>query len=170
LVRATPTGATIAPPAHRAGGAIGIWGRGRETNTGVAGGRVACLHENATPGWGVIRPVAPMNARMNRLKHQPEENEPKLGAGDYFVVSAKCGEWCVSTEMVRFVEAALDADPRPSWVKFVDLSGSRVRIKTDDVVSIRQSTAEQRAATRAFRRSLRQEYKPENPWDEEDDW
>ena len=40
---------------------------------------------------------------MSRLKQQPEENEPKLGAGDYFVVSTKCGDWRVSTEMVRFI-------------------------------------------------------------------
>src|ERR1041385_9342575 len=67
---------------------------------------------------------------MNDLREEsgPEAVEP--GAGDFFIVSGDCSTWLVSTEMGRFIESILDATPRPRWVKFVDLAGSRVRLRT----------------------------------------
>jgi hypothetical protein len=106
---------------------------------------------------------------MNRLQQKPEENEPPLGPGDYFIVRARYDEWQVSTEMARFIEEILDADPRPRWIRFVDLAGSRIRARSEDVTETRQCTAEQRAAGRAFRRSLRQECRAERTWDEDFD-
>ncbi len=106
---------------------------------------------------------------MNRLQQQPEENQPPIGPGDYFIVEARYDTWLVSLEMARFIEQTLDADPRPHWVKFVDMWGARVRARTEDVTSIAQCTSEQRAAGRAFRRSLRQECKADRSWDDDDD-
>lgn len=106
---------------------------------------------------------------MNGLKEQPGDSEPLAGPGDYFIVHARHEWWRVSTVMARFIEQVLDADPRPRWVVFVDLVGSRVRTKVDDVTHIEQCTAEQRATARAFQRSLRQECKDERTWDDDDD-
>src|SRR5258707_10757175 len=85
---------------------------------------------------------------MNSLREEsgPEAVEPS--AGDFFIVSGDCSTWLVSTEMARFVESILDARPRPRWVKFVDLAGSRVRLRTRQIEYICQCSAEQRASRR----------------------
>jgi hypothetical protein len=92
---------------------------------------------------------------MNRLKDTPEPAEVPSGPGDYFVVETKDGWWYISTEMARFIDGELAATPIPEWVTFVDLSGSRIRLRTGRIDSLSQSTAEQRSANRAFQRSLR---------------
>ena len=75
---------------------------------------------------------------MNRLKEKPEEDREPDGAGTYFYVSARCGTWYVSTAMARHIEACLDAEPRPAWLCFVDLTGARVRVRTRDVEYLNQ--------------------------------
>jgi hypothetical protein len=83
---------------------------------------------------------------------------------DHFVVSADCSTWCVSTEMARFIEACLEADPAPRWVKFVDLTGARIRLRARLIDSISQSTAEQRASERALQRRLRREWRADRSY------
>jgi hypothetical protein len=53
-------------------------------------------------------------------------------------------------------------------VKFVDLTGARVRLRTRQIEYVCQCTADQRAAEREFFRSLKQERKADRSWDEED--
>lgn len=87
---------------------------------------------------------------------------------DHFVVSAKSATWYVSTEMARHIEACLDVVHHQTWVSFVDLSGSRVRLRSVEVEYLAQSTADQRAAERAFHRTLSRERKAERDWREGD--
>ena len=105
---------------------------------------------------------------MDSLKEEsgPEAVEPN--AGDYFIVSGDCGTWLVSTEMARFIESILDARPRARWVKFVDLAGSRIRVRTRKIESICQCTAEQRAADRALSSALKRERKADRTWEEDE--
>ena len=105
---------------------------------------------------------------MNDLREEsgPEAVEP--GAGDFFIVSGDCSTWLVSTEMARFIESILDASPRPRWVKFVDLAGSRVRLRTRQIEFICQCSAEQRASKREFSRALTRERKADRTWEEDD--
>lgn len=70
--------------------------------------------------------------------------------------------------MARFIETCLDERPRTKWLKFVDLTGSRVRLASRHVEYIYQSTAELRAAERRFQRELRQEQNQDRNWDEDD--
>jgi hypothetical protein len=70
--------------------------------------------------------------------------------------------------MARFIESVLDAEPRPLWVSFVDLAGSRVRIRTGQINAIWQRSAEQRAWDREFGRALDRERKGDRNWREED--
>jgi hypothetical protein len=107
-----------------------------------------------------------MNRQQKQQQSEPEE--PTRGAGDYFVVSGDCGVWYISTEMARFVEASLDAVPPARWVKFVDLTGARVCLRTREIGCVYQSTAGQREAERAFGRALNQERKADRSWDEDD--
>jgi hypothetical protein len=66
--------------------------------------------------------------------------------------------------MARFIEACLEADPAPRWVKFVDLTGARIRLRARLIDSISQSTAEQRASERALQRRLRREWRADRSY------
>ena len=100
---------------------------------------------------------------------QFQDGAAKPTAGDYFLVSGDCCTWCVSTEMARLIEAHLDAEPPARWVRFVDLTGARIRLRTRLIESITQSAADQRASRRAFHRLLDRERKADRAWDDDDD-
>jgi len=87
-------------------------------------------------------------------------DDPAAEAGDFFVVSTSVGAGYVSTEMARFIEACLDDRPVPEWIRFVDLAGSRIRLRSEQVSMLSQCTAEQRTRERQFARSLRRETRP----------
>lgn len=106
---------------------------------------------------------------MNRVRDKPEEDRTPDGAGTYFAVGTRSGTWYVSTAMARHLEACLDAEPRPTWLRFVDLTGARVRIRAKDVELLQQSTPEQRALEREFSRAQNRERKADRNW-EEDEW
>ena len=109
-----------------------------------------------------------MNVEVVCRLEDGEEEQPIAGVlGDYFVVVTQQWNWQVSTVMAKHLEACLDAEPRSSWIKFVDLAGSRIRVRADTIVTIVQSTAEQRAADRALSRLARQEQKADRSWEED---
>jgi hypothetical protein len=105
---------------------------------------------------------------MNTLREESEPEAVKPDAGDYFIVSGDSSTWYVSTEMARFIEAVLDAVPRVRWVKFVDLSGSRIRLSVRQIEYICQSTAHQRALDREFSRTLTRERRADRSWGEDE--
>jgi hypothetical protein len=98
--------------------------------------------------------------------HRNEVPQP-LGA-DHFVLDTRTNCWNISTVMARHVERCLDAEPRPAWITFVDLTGSRIRIRSQDVESLAQSTAQQRAASRALHRGWNKENKGDPDWIDDD--
>jgi hypothetical protein len=104
---------------------------------------------------------------MNRLRQEKTEESRPTGV-DHFVVSARSETWYVSTEMARHIEACLDVEHRQAWISFVDLSGARVRLRSRELEYLAQSTADQRAAERAFHRALSRERKAERDWREGD--
>ena len=105
---------------------------------------------------------------MSRLRQKEEQEAPRPIGVDHFVVSARSETWYVSTEMARHIEACLDVEHRHVWISFVDLSGARVRVRSREVEYLAQSTADQRAAERAFHRALSRERKVERDWREGD--
>ena len=76
---------------------------------------------------------------------------------DYFLVCAECGHWSVSATMARAIEHQLARWLPPRWITFVDLTGASIRIRADQVRSVSQCYAENRAAERTFRRRLDEE-------------
>jgi len=105
------------------------------------------------------------------MMNEQQEEEPKEPREqiapwypDYFVVRAT-GDWMVSRETARAIERALDRWPRPRWFRLVDVTGATVRFRLADVKYLKQSTAEQRALWRRFKK----ERKAEGP-DEVSDW
>lgn len=91
---------------------------------------------------------------MRRETMDQEEGPRHAGAGDHFVVSVRTATFVVSTVMAGAIEATLERWPRRTWVTFVDLSGSRIRVRAQEVAFIVQSTAEQRALDRQFHQAL----------------
>src|SRR3954462_14150028 len=96
---------------------------------------------------------------MTRLEETSQHGAAQPSAGDFFVVSADCSTWYVSTTMARFIEQELVRVPQPKWVAFVDLVGSRVLLSTRKIDCVYQSSAPQRQAERALLRLLKQERK-----------
>jgi hypothetical protein len=86
-----------------------------------------------------------------------EHPRSEVRLGDFFVVSTEGDTWCVSTEMARHIDAYLEADPMPRWVVFVDVTGARVRVRSDRIESLTQRSVEQRAISRTFERMAMEE-------------
>jgi hypothetical protein len=98
-----------------------------------------------------------------------ERSRSEFRLGDFFVVSTDGDTWCVSTEMARHIDCCLDAEPMPYWVVFVDVTGARVRVKTDRIVSVTQRSVEQRAVSRAFERMAMDERRADGLVAEDDE-
>jgi hypothetical protein len=105
---------------------------------------------------------------MNRVMEEGGENFQQPTAGDYFLVVGEFCTWYISTEMARHIERCLDARKPSHWVKFVDLTGARVRLRIRQIESIIQCSAEQRANEREFFRALKRERKSDRDWDSDD--
>ena len=101
---------------------------------------------------------------ISQIQEQPEY-EQVYGVGEYFAVSGETFWFAVSLEMAQFIEQELARWPRRGWLTFVDLNGSRVRLRAREIVQITQWTPGQRAANRAFLQALRQEEQDEEAWD-----
>lgn len=96
-----------------------------------------------------------------RMEHEREEKR----YSDYFVLDiGSFSSWMISREMAAFVERELDRWPRPRWIKFVDVAGARVRLRSELIRSLRQSSAEIRDEYRRFSRERDEESKDES-WD-----
>lgn len=100
----------------------------------------------------------------------PERRDPQHADVEehFFVVSTEGEWWYVSTAMARFVEACLDQSDAAVWVKFVDVNGSRIRVRAQEILSVVESSAEQRAASREFSRRMNRERKADRDYENDD--
>ena len=108
---------------------------------------------------------------MNRIaqylsnEETPDEEQPV--ARDYWIVRCGNGWYYVRVADAARVQRALDQRWRPRWVKFRDITGSRIRVLTSDVLGLNECTAEQRAKERRQVRFLEAEAKSDKkPWDD----
>ena len=88
---------------------------------------------------------------------------------EYFVLASYAGEWMISRRMAEFIEVELGRWRRPRWIRFIDLTGATVRLRTDLIKAVRQSSPEIRAEWRRFKEERKQEA-PDEPSDWEIDW
>ena len=63
---------------------------------------------------------------------------------DYWFVSTSSSSYAVSGVMAHEVKRALDRWPRRRWVRFVDLTGAVIRLRTATIESIEQCSVESR--------------------------
>ena len=75
---------------------------------------------------------------MNALPTSSDERSDPLRLTATFMISTDRSSWIVSTEMARLVEECLEQTPTPTWVKFVDIQGRRVRLRLRQIESITQ--------------------------------
>ncbi len=76
---------------------------------------------------------------------------------DHHIVATTQFSYIVSTVMAQHIERELDRKPRRQWVKFVDVAGARVRIRTSLIEGIEQSSLETRELWRRWREQRRRE-------------
>lgn len=96
-----------------------------------------------------------------------EPDDEREGVGDFYCVSGEFG-WCyVSAETARKVEVELDRWRLRRWIRFRDLFGSEIRVRTREVDQVKEFTEEQRRRYRAFDRAREQEKKAERRWEDE---
>lgn len=104
---------------------------------------------------------------MDALKQDREEPREAPGAGDFFIVAASAGTWYVSAESAARLGSALDRRLRPRWIKFVDMYGARVWLRTETVDAVYESSEPIRARGREFHYHWRQEEQTDRRWDED---
>jgi len=90
----------------------------------------------------------------------PEEN--------FFVIRGECGLFYVARDTAVAVAETLEQDEPPRWIRFTDLQGSEVRVRSALIDCIVESTARQRDAERRFLRARqREDAEDQRPWEEE---
>ena len=98
-----------------------------------------------------------------------EKERGRPGAGEFYIVVSQSGTWYVSPETAGRIGASLDRRLRPRWIKFVDVYGARVWLRTAGVESVFESTERIRARSREFHLAWQSEGEdaPEQGWESE---
>jgi hypothetical protein len=95
---------------------------------------------------------------------------PDRSNDDYFVIRVGFTCFQVSAATAAAVMAALARRWPPRWVGFVDLHGSRIRLRSHTIAMIYESSAVQRQHERDFERARRLEEKADRrPWEDDED-
>jgi hypothetical protein len=105
---------------------------------------------------------------MKDVKRKEEPREERPEAGDFYVVASQLGTWYVTSETAAHIGRMLDRRRKPRWLKFVDVSGSRVWLKARKVESVYESTGAVRARDREFHYRRGKEERLDRRWDDDD--
>ncbi|HWC73342.1 MAG TPA: hypothetical protein VG454_05330 [Gemmatimonadales bacterium] len=102
-----------------------------------------------------------MSELEKREKAAQSEHEEVLLHPGYHVVLTPQFDYIVSTVMARHIECELERWPRPRWITFVDVAGGRVKIKSQTIEGLAQSSTETRELWRLWRKQREKEVPPE---------
>jgi hypothetical protein len=106
---------------------------------------------------------------MNRLKDFFDSTPEPEGEDNYFIIESLYDTFAVSRETADDVARQLGRHPAPRWVTFRDLGTAFHRVLAGHVYRLSESTAQQRAASRAFWRARKLEAKADRrPWEDDD--
>lgn len=105
---------------------------------------------------------------MQNVKQKEEPREERPDSGDYFVVASEWGTWYVTPETAERIGRVLDGRRRPRWLRFVDVSGSRVWVRLRRVESVYESTGLVREREREFHYLRRKEDRRDRRWDDDE--
>ncbi len=90
-------------------------------------------------------------------KHSGQREEPLYP--EYWMVETPFTCYSVSTPIARVIQRELGRWPRRRWISFVDISGARVLLQANWILSLEQSSPD----IRAMWRRIAKERKQENP-------
>jgi hypothetical protein len=104
---------------------------------------------------------------FNRVQHLFGTPPEATTYTDYYVLEALGDSFIVSFATALFIERQLDRWAKPEWLEFYDVFGARHRLPSRSIYRISESTADTRAAARAFHRARREERKSdEDPFED----
>jgi hypothetical protein len=83
-------------------------------------------------------------------RNEEEKPERRSGPGDYFTLGSLDGSWEIDYETAARIGRALDRRKRPRWMKFVDLHGGRVWVRTNTIVYVTESHERHRSQQHTF--------------------
>jgi hypothetical protein len=83
-------------------------------------------------------------------RNEEERPERRSGPGDYFTLGSLDGTWEIDYETAARIGRELDRRKRPRWMKFVDLHGGRVWVRTNTIVYVSENHERHRAQLRTF--------------------
>ncbi|MDH3732907.1 MAG: hypothetical protein OEU54_05205 [Gemmatimonadota bacterium] len=103
----------------------------------------------------------------NRLTHYFEqEPEKKARRVDFWVVYTRTFRIFVDQSTALTILDSIDQRwPRP-WLRFRDLFGDRMSLRSRDVLAVTQSTTDARAIGRLFHTALDAEESADRPWED----
>lgn len=101
---------------------------------------------------------------INRLTGWSSEEPPVRF--DYWVIRTRTDSFLVSEAEAERVMGLVRRRFAPRWIGFRDLCGARIRVLSEHVVLVGESTTEQRAYDRRFREALDRESGDEETWPE----
>jgi hypothetical protein len=106
-----------------------------------------------------------MANRLKDILHRPDERVPD----DYYVVHTHYERFFVTRTAADRILRDLDAPVLPRWIRFVDLHGSRISLRSKWILYVCESTADQRTNWRKFDRARDLEEKADRlPGDDDD--
>lgn len=82
---------------------------------------------------------------------------PQPSVPEYWIVRGHWGWVMVSRDVASHLMEVLRRRIRPRWVRFCDLAGSEICVRTSTIHLLGQNTLEQRANDRILRRLLEAE-------------
>jgi hypothetical protein len=106
---------------------------------------------------------------VNRLKDHFDASDERPPDDDYYVVSQRFEDFYVTREVAERIMAELQASEPPAWIRFTDVYGSSVCVRSCWIDNVRECTVAQRASERQFLRARRLEEKADRrPWEDDD--
>jgi hypothetical protein len=106
---------------------------------------------------------------VNRLKEYFDPSDERPPDDDYYVVRQRYGEFYVTRDVAERILADLASSEPPAWIRFIDVYGSSVCVRSCMIHSVWECTVAQRALERQFHRARRLEEKADRrPWEDDD--
>lgn len=99
----------------------------------------------------------------NRLKEYFELPEPR---SDFWRIVTEWGWVYVDEETAHRILVRIERRFGRRWIRFYDLFGARVSLRTRDIMSVDESTSAAREMGRLFQKALRDEVPDDRPWED----
>jgi hypothetical protein len=106
---------------------------------------------------------------MDTVTTQERQRGDAPGAGDFYVIVSEYGTWYVAPDAAARVGRALARGwLQARWVRFVDISGSRIWLRTCSIESVYECTELIRERDRRFHYLRRKEARDDRRWDDDE--